>query len=79
MRLNDHAQRKCGLKVSSEFYAATNTTILAGEVIMEYLGEYCFPTTKSWCAIELKDLVYTRQKTGNPIQHRRRFTKTCGI
>ena len=28
---------------------------------MEYIGEYCFPTTKSWCSIELKDLVYTRR------------------
>ena len=28
---------------------------------MEYIGEYCFPTAKSWCSIELKDLVYTRR------------------
>ena len=60
-RLNNHAQRKCGLRVPSEFYAATNKSISAGEIIMEYIGEYCFPTTKSWCSIELKDLVYTRR------------------
>ena len=46
MRLNDHAQRKCGLKVPSKFYAATNKSITAGEIKMEYIGEYCFPTTK---------------------------------
>ena len=61
MRLNGHAQRKCGLKVPSQFYAAVNKSINAGEIITEYLGEYSFPTNKSWCAIQLNDLVYTRR------------------
>ena len=38
MRLNEHAQRKCGLKVPSQFYAATSKTIKVGEIIIEYLG-----------------------------------------
>ena len=57
MRLNEHAQRKCGLKVPSQFYAVTSNTIEAGEIIMEYLGDYCFQIKTSWCSIELKDLV----------------------
>ena len=63
MRLNEHAQRKCGLKVPSQFYAVTSKTIEAGEIIMEYLGEYCFLITKSWCSIKLKDLIIRKERT----------------